>query len=60
MAEPLAEATITCDGEGVTTSDNARLRYQNLRRPIYPPERINAPEDAPRWSSGAGAGAASG
>ena len=43
VAKPLAEATITCDGEGVTTSDNARLSYQNLRRPIYPLERINAP-----------------
>ncbi|MEE8506935.1 MAG: hypothetical protein V3S40_12040 [Kiloniellales bacterium] len=43
MAEPLAEATITGDGEGVTTSDKARLNYQNLRRPIYPLERINAP-----------------
>lgn len=33
---PLAKATITCDGEGVTTSDNAKLRFQNVRRPIYP------------------------
>jgi microcystin degradation protein MlrC len=40
---PLAKATITCDGVGVTTSDNARLSYQNLRRPIYPLDRINAP-----------------
>ena len=40
---PLAKATITCDGEGVTTSDNARLSYQNLRRPIYPLDRINEP-----------------
>jgi microcystin degradation protein MlrC len=27
---------IALDGEGVTTSDNARLTYRNLRRPIYP------------------------
>ncbi|MCH9012590.1 MAG: microcystin degradation protein MlrC, partial [Proteobacteria bacterium] len=40
---PLAKATITCDGEGVTTSDNARLNYRNLRRPIYPLDRINEP-----------------
>ena len=40
---PLAKATITCDGDGVTTSDNARLNYRNLRRPIYPLDRINAP-----------------
>jgi microcystin degradation protein MlrC len=40
---PLAKATITCDGEGVTTSDNARLNYQNLRRPIHPLDRINEP-----------------
>jgi microcystin degradation protein MlrC len=40
---PLAKATITCDGEGVTTSDNARLNYRNLRRPIHPLDRINEP-----------------
>ncbi|MEE8454207.1 MAG: M81 family metallopeptidase [Limibaculum sp.] len=39
----LAKATITCDGEGVTTSDNARLNYRNLRRPIHPLDRINEP-----------------
>ena len=39
----LAKATITCDGDGVTTSDNARLNYQNLRRPIHPLDRINEP-----------------
>lgn len=33
---PLAKATITCDGEGVTTSDNSRLSFQNVRRPVYP------------------------
>eukprot|EP01102_Stenamoeba_stenopodia_P007827 TRINITY_DN2212_c0_g1_i2.p1 TRINITY_DN2212_c0_g1~~TRINITY_DN2212_c0_g1_i2.p1 ORF type:complete len:536 (-),score=118.42 TRINITY_DN2212_c0_g1_i2:1275-2690(-) len=33
---PLARATITCDGEGVTTSDNSLLKFKRLRRPIYP------------------------
>jgi microcystin degradation protein MlrC len=32
----LARHTLTLDGEGVTTSDNARLTYENIRRPIYP------------------------
>lgn len=31
-----AKATITLDGEGVTTSDNTQLRYHQLKRPIYP------------------------
>ena len=40
-------ATITLDGEGVTTSDNDRLRFARVRRPIYPLDRLNAaPEDA--------------
>lgn len=33
---PLAKATYTLDGEGVTTSDNSILTYENIRRPIYP------------------------
>jgi len=33
---PLAKATITCDGTGVTTSDNALLDFKNVRRPIFP------------------------
>ena len=32
----LVKETILCDGEGVTTSNNDLLNYQNLRRPIYP------------------------
>ncbi len=38
----LARATITCDGEGVTTSDNRRLRFERLHRPIFPLDRLNA------------------
>ncbi|MSP51948.1 MAG: M81 family peptidase [Alphaproteobacteria bacterium] len=40
---PLAKATITLDGDGVTTSDNSVLRYERVRRPIYPLDRINTP-----------------
>jgi microcystin degradation protein MlrC len=40
---PLARATITLDGEGVTTSDNERLRFERVRRPIFPLDRLNAP-----------------
>ena len=40
---PIARATITCDGHGVTTSDNSLLKYENVRRPIYPLDRINEP-----------------
>lgn len=32
----LPKHTLTLDGTGVTTSDNTRLTYRNLRRPIYP------------------------
>ncbi|HLJ62679.1 MAG TPA: M81 family metallopeptidase [Stellaceae bacterium] len=38
----LARATILCDGEGVTTSDNSRLDFREVRRPIYPLDRLNA------------------
>ncbi len=38
---PLARHTITCDGIGVTTSDNDLLDYSNVRRPIFPLDRIN-------------------
>ncbi len=40
---PLARATITLDGEGVTTSDNGILRFERVRRPIFPLDRLNAP-----------------
>jgi len=39
----LAKHTITCDGVGVTTSDNRLLRYRNIRRPIFPLDRLNEP-----------------
>jgi microcystin degradation protein MlrC len=40
---PLAKATITLDGEGVTTSDNSILTFEHVRRPIFPLDRINEP-----------------
>ena len=53
---PLAKATFTLDGEGVTTSDNGLLRYEHLRRPIFPldPEdqidvQLGSPAEEP-WS----------
>ncbi len=44
---PLAKATIACDGTGVTTSDNARLVFEHVRRPIFPLD-WNAPADPPQ------------
>ena len=38
---PLAKATLTLDGVGVTTSDNSLLNYENVRRPVYPLDLIN-------------------
>ncbi|TNE38933.1 MAG: M81 family peptidase [Alphaproteobacteria bacterium] len=38
---PIGKATLTLDGKGVTTSDNNLLRYENVRRPIYPLDLIN-------------------
>jgi microcystin degradation protein MlrC len=32
----LAKATITCDGTGVTTSDNSLLVFDKVSRPIFP------------------------
>jgi microcystin degradation protein MlrC len=42
---PIARHTITLDGVGVTTSDNSLLKYENVRRPIYPLDQINEPMD---------------
>ncbi len=38
---PLAKATLTLDGVGVTTSDNSLLNYEHVRRPVYPLDLIN-------------------
>ena len=42
---PLAKATITLDGVGVTTSDNEVLTFRNVRRPIFP---LDPMQRAPR------------
>ncbi|MEC9346393.1 MAG: M81 family metallopeptidase [Pseudomonadota bacterium] len=42
---PLAKATLTLDGHGVTTSDNSLLRYEHVRRPVWPLDLLNAPQD---------------
>jgi microcystin degradation protein MlrC len=42
---PLAKATITLDGVGVTTSDNSLLTFNRVRRPIYPLDEM---QRAPR------------
>ena len=39
--KPLARETLTLDGSGVTTSDNGRLHFRKVRRPIYPLDRVN-------------------
>ena len=33
---PLAKQVVYCGGDGVTSSDNSRFRYERLRRPIFP------------------------
>lgn len=42
---PLAKATITLDGVGVTTSDNNLLRFERVCRPIFP---LDPMQRAPR------------
>ena len=37
----LGKSTLHLDGTGVTISDNSRLDYRNVRRPLYPLDRIN-------------------
>jgi microcystin degradation protein MlrC len=34
--EALGKHTLTCDGTGVTTSDNSLLDFRHVRRPIFP------------------------
>jgi microcystin degradation protein MlrC len=33
---PLAKAVVECAGTGVCTSDYAQLRFERVRRPVYP------------------------
>ena len=39
----LENLRLTLDGDGVTTSDNSRLNYKNVRRPIYPLDNFEKP-----------------
>ncbi len=40
----IAKQVIECAGVGVCTSDYDMLDFKNVRRPIFPLDRINAPE----------------
>ena len=33
---PVAEAIVYCDGDGVTSSNNEKFDFKNIRRPIFP------------------------
>jgi microcystin degradation protein MlrC len=33
---PLAKAVVECAGTGVCTSDYAQLKFERVRRPVYP------------------------
>ncbi|HUN49789.1 MAG TPA: M81 family metallopeptidase [Candidatus Sulfotelmatobacter sp.] len=41
--KPIARQVIECAGVGVCTSDYDMLKFHNVRRPIYPLDRINDP-----------------
>ncbi len=44
----IPKQTVTLDGDGVTTSDNSKLTFEHVKRPIFPLDRINDPSlDAP-------------
>jgi len=42
----IAKQIIECAGSGVCTSDYSTLEFRNVRRPIYPLDRINDPDPA--------------
>ena len=33
---PVAEAIVYCDGDGVTSSNNKKFEFTNIRHPIFP------------------------
>ena len=41
----VARQVIECAGVGVCTSDYDMLDFQHVRRPIFPLDRLNAPDD---------------
>jgi microcystin degradation protein MlrC len=42
--KPLVRAVVECAGRGVCTSDYSELRFENVRRPIFPLDGINSRE----------------
>jgi microcystin degradation protein MlrC len=45
----LARAVVECAGRGVCTSDYAELRFEKVRRPIYPLDGVN--ESRSEWNA---------
>jgi len=43
----MARAVVECAGRGVCTSDYAQLRFDNVRRPIYPLDGVNTRDRLP-------------
>ncbi|MCB1645705.1 MAG: M81 family metallopeptidase [Pseudomonadales bacterium] len=39
---PVARAIVECAGVGVCTSDYSQLRFENVRRPIFPLDNLNS------------------
>ncbi len=39
--KPIAHAIVECAGLGVCTSDYSEIRFENVRRPIYPLDGVN-------------------
>ncbi|MCP5150438.1 MAG: M81 family metallopeptidase [Ectothiorhodospiraceae bacterium] len=48
---PVAKAVVECAGTGVCTSDYSSLRFERVRRPIYPLDLVNAPTS---WTGASG------
>jgi microcystin degradation protein MlrC len=44
----IAKEIIECAGTGVCTSDYSQLTFENVRRPIYPLDLINDPDEGAR------------
>lgn len=49
---PIARDVVYCSGDGVTSSDHRRFRYESLRRPIYPLDDTATFEPCTRTSTG--------
>jgi microcystin degradation protein MlrC len=42
---PLVKATVECAGTGVCTSDYSDLKFEHVRRPVYPLDGVNTPPE---------------